>query len=122
VSQFTGKERDTETQNDHFGARFHAINLGRFLHTDPGPFLWTDPQTLNRYAYTRNNPVRLTDPNGKFHGGDHEMMQVNAMLARGFSPKAAEVAATANKEMDTKRDTLRGGRIDYVRLPERYRG
>jgi hypothetical protein len=33
---------------------------------DPGPRDLGDPQTLNRYAYARNNPVNLTDPTGLF--------------------------------------------------------
>lgn len=27
-----------------------------------------DPQSWNRYAYVRNDPVNLTDPSGKFWG------------------------------------------------------
>lgn len=33
----------------------------------PGPLpyaLITNPQSLNKYAYTFNNPLRYTDPNG----------------------------------------------------------
>jgi RHS repeat-associated protein len=110
--KFTGKERDTETQNDYFGARFHESNLGRFTVPDPGPFIWTDPQTLNRYTYTRNNPVRHWDPNGKFQSGDHEMMQVNVMLAVGYSPRAAQVAAAANTQMDNWKNMFSG--VQYL--------
>jgi RHS repeat-associated protein len=42
---FTGKERDSETGNDYFGARYFASTMGRFLSPDPGPFIWRDPQT-----------------------------------------------------------------------------
>jgi RHS repeat-associated protein len=64
--KFTSKERDSETQNDYFGARHHASNLGRFMSADTGPYLWRDPQTLNRYPYTRNNPLRYVDPAGMY--------------------------------------------------------
>ncbi len=30
----TGKERDAETGNNYFGARYHASNLGRFMSPD----------------------------------------------------------------------------------------
>jgi RHS repeat-associated protein len=49
--KFTGKERDTETQNDYFGARYYPNNVGRFLTPDPsnlGVDFWL-PQTWNRY-------------------------------------------------------------------------
>ena len=65
--KFTGKERDSETQNDYFGARFYESNLGRFLSSDPvviTPERFSDPQQLNAYTYVRNSPLRLVDPNG----------------------------------------------------------
>jgi hypothetical protein len=47
-----------------YGARFYDPALGRFLQPDsivPSP---TDPQSLNRYSYVRNNPLNLIDPSG----------------------------------------------------------
>ena len=32
---FTGKERDTESGNDYFGARYYASSMGRWLSPDP---------------------------------------------------------------------------------------
>ena len=58
--------RDSETQNDYFGARFHQSNFGRFMSADPGPIIWTDPQSANRYSYVRNNPLNHKDPTGKY--------------------------------------------------------
>ena len=34
--KFTGKERDTESGNDYFGARYYSSNMGRFMTPDPG--------------------------------------------------------------------------------------
>ena len=62
--KFTGKERDTESGLDNFGARYDASSLGRFMTPDPMGGHLEDPQTLNRYAYVRNNPTNLTDPTG----------------------------------------------------------
>jgi RHS repeat-associated protein len=65
--KFTGKERDAETQNDYFPARFLESNLGRWLSPDPGgvnAVHLDDPQTWNMYAYVRNNPATLNDPTG----------------------------------------------------------
>jgi RHS repeat-associated protein len=62
--KFTGKERDTESGLDNFGARYNASTMGRFMTPDPMGGHLEDPQTLNRYAYVRNNPLSLTDPTG----------------------------------------------------------
>jgi RHS repeat-associated protein len=64
--KFTGKERDSESGLDNFGKRYYASSMGRFSSTDPGPYIWRDPQTLNRYTYTRNNPLRYVDPTGMY--------------------------------------------------------
>jgi len=71
---FTGKERDQESGNDYFGARYYASTMGRFLSPDyvddgldPVPVPWANPenpQTLNLYSYVQNNPLTLTDSDG----------------------------------------------------------
>lgn len=61
---FTGQEYDPETGNYYYGARYYNSALARFIQADPllaGPY---DPQLLNRYSYTRNNPLRYVDPTG----------------------------------------------------------
>jgi RHS repeat-associated protein len=65
--KFTGKERDTESGLDNFGARYDASSMGRFMTPDPlyiEAHRLADPQRLNLYAYARNNPVTLSDPTG----------------------------------------------------------
>ncbi len=69
--KFTGKERDTETGLDYFGARYYASTMGRFLSPDwsakeePVPYAKLDnPQTLNLYAYVGNNPLIHIDADG----------------------------------------------------------
>src|SRR5580698_223161 len=60
-SRCTGKERDSETGLDYFGARYFSSAQGRFRSPDPQYFqkeMLTDPQRFNLYAYTRNNPLR----------------------------------------------------------------
>jgi len=63
---FTGKERDAESGNDYFGARYYASAMGRWLSPD-APFLDqipSNPQTWNLYMYGRNNPLVMVDPTG----------------------------------------------------------
>jgi RHS repeat-associated protein len=68
---FTGKERDTESGNDYFGARYYASSMGRWLSPDwsakedPVPYAKLDnPQTLNLYQYGLNNPLTVVDTDG----------------------------------------------------------
>jgi RHS repeat-associated protein len=64
--KFTDKERDTESGLDYFGARYYSSSAGRFVSVDSGAYVLQDPETLNRYAYTRNNPLKYIDPSGKY--------------------------------------------------------
>jgi RHS repeat-associated protein len=64
--KFTGKERDTESGLDYYGARYFAPNLGRFVTPDqymPSADV-KDPQGWNRYVLARNSPLRFIDPDG----------------------------------------------------------
>ena len=66
-SVFTGKERDTESGLDYFGARYFGSSMGRFMSPDPlfiSPERLYNPQLLNLYAYVGNNPLSRTDPTG----------------------------------------------------------
>jgi RHS repeat-associated protein len=65
--KFTGKERDTESGLDYFGARYYSNAMARFTSVDPkqSSGYSIDPQTWNRYAYVGNNPLRFIDPDGK---------------------------------------------------------
>jgi RHS repeat-associated protein len=69
--KFTGKERDTESGLDNFGARYDSSNLGRFITPDwdakpvTVPYaVLGDPQTLNLYSYVENGPVNRVDADG----------------------------------------------------------
>jgi RHS repeat-associated protein len=69
--EFTGKERDTESGLDNFGARYYGSSLGRFMTPDWSskpqgvPYaVLDDPQSLNLYAYVGNNPLARIDPYG----------------------------------------------------------
>ena len=58
--KFTGKEKDTETGLDYFGARYYDGRIGRWLSPDPIIKPWESP-----YGAFANNPVCLIDPDGR---------------------------------------------------------
>ncbi|MFI2375403.1 RHS repeat-associated core domain-containing protein [Streptomyces sp. NPDC018964] len=64
VRGFVGGVDDSESTGlQHLGAREYDPATGRFISVDP---LLTpgDPQALNAYAYSNNNPVTFSDPDG----------------------------------------------------------
>ena len=89
--KFEGKERDTETNNDDFGARYYTFRLGRWLSADwssvPAPVPYanlTNPQTLNLYAMVSDNPESFADLDG------HACSGLLRNSGSGFCTRATE--------------------------------
>jgi RHS repeat-associated protein len=62
--RFTSYERDAESGNDFAIFRYHISRLGRFNSPDRIAGNGFNPQRLNRYAYSLNDPINLADPTG----------------------------------------------------------
>ncbi len=62
---FTGQEKDLETNLNYYNARYYDSHIRRFTQPDDIIQNVYDPQSLNRYSYVLNNPLRYTDPSGK---------------------------------------------------------
>jgi RHS repeat-associated protein len=62
---FTGKEQDTESNLQYFGARYYDAGAGRWLSVDPLADL--NP-SKNPYHYASNNPISRFDPDGNNDG------------------------------------------------------
>ena len=65
--KFATYTRDGATGLDYADQRYYASTFGRFLTPDPyqasgGP---SDPQTWNRYAYVRGDPMNFYDRSGR---------------------------------------------------------
>jgi len=87
--KFTGKERDSESGLDNFGARYFGSAMGRFVTPDStGYSSLANPQAWNLYAYTLNNPLKYNDPSGHTVECTTNAQQCQAVIA----------AATANAE------------------------
>ena len=63
--KFANMERDSEATHYFDHARNHDFRLGRFTSVDRTGGYATNPQTLNRYSYSRDNPLSYVDPNGR---------------------------------------------------------
>jgi RHS repeat-associated protein len=105
----TGKERDTESGNDYFGARYYASTMGRFLSPDwsaklePVPYAKLDnPQSLNLYSYVLNNPLSAADPDG--HETPEEVAKKNvdnAKISRGTDRYDVKATVVSNGQVFT---------------------
>lgn len=57
---YTGRERDPDTAQLYYRARYYDPQVGRFISEDPIGL----EGGINWYAYVRNNPVNFNDPEG----------------------------------------------------------
>ena len=105
--KFTGKERDTESGLDNFGARYYASTTGRFMSPDWAlrpiavPYAtFGDPQTLNLYTYVENSPLNRIDADG--HAGTQG----------GIGAQSGDACSGVGLVCD--RDAGGGHLVDYV--------
>jgi RHS repeat-associated protein len=88
-------------------ARYYDPQEGRFITPDPVLQSPYDPQTLNRYAYCRNNPLIYTDPSGHsffsdiFHGNplDLALRAINPIAWITSTPMGWSFTAAHPQEM-----------------------
>ncbi len=109
---YTGQEEDAEVDLYNYNARLYAAQIARFISPDTITQDLTDPQTLNRYAYARNNPLAFVDPSGHIFnnivgavigafsayvqsGGDWNAAAAGAVIGFVTSGMASSVSAAA---------------------------
>jgi len=62
---YAGHRRDDESGMFYMKARWYDPGAGRFMSVDPLVRDATNPQSMNPYSYTENNPVNGIDPTGQ---------------------------------------------------------
>ena len=105
--RFTGKERDSETGLDYFGARYYSNGLGRWVSADwsstpvPVPYAdFGDPQSLNLYSYARGLPTSRIDADGHCDWC-HNTIDFVGGVAQGIISSASWGAVGAPKSSDS---------------------
>ncbi|PIR32494.1 MAG: hypothetical protein COV37_19660 [Bdellovibrio sp. CG11_big_fil_rev_8_21_14_0_20_39_38] len=64
---YTSREYESESGLYYYRARYYDSSVGQFIQTDPFRGVLSSPATfMNGYIYTRNNPINLDDPFGRF--------------------------------------------------------
>ena len=116
--KFEGKERDTETNNDDFGARYYSSSFGRWTSPDwfavPAPVPYanlTNPQTLNLYAMVSDNPETFADLDGHFLQAFADAMEEDFMKRRD------EDQENAAKQTQAQNQTLSGPYVADLKSP-----
>jgi RHS repeat-associated protein len=70
--QFQGHKDDSESGLHYNLARYYDPKISRWAAADSVTTPVYDPQSLNKYAYVRNDPVNLVDPDGNQYGAGGE--------------------------------------------------
>ena len=63
---YTGHQRDDESDLTYMQARYYDPVVGRFYSNDPIGFVPDNIHSFGRYTYVNNNPYKYTDPNGEY--------------------------------------------------------
>jgi len=121
---FTGKERDTESGNDYFEARYYSSAMGRFMSPDwsskeePIPYAKLDnPQSLNLYSYVYNNPLSKVDPDGHLGCGFLWLGDCPKTLAPPPPPPAPPALAIAGTPPSNLADAQKAARNNPANQP-----
>lgn len=116
--RYTDKERDEESGLYYHGARYYAPWLCRWTAADPSGI----KDGLNRYQYVRNNPIGLSDADGKEAGNPGNQQgtnTVNGTVYQQYQARQGTWVSASLKQMgyDKKygKDTAFGAYTGMVR-------
>lgn len=118
--QFTGQRNESSFGLMDYNARYSDPYLNRFIQADTLVPDFTNPQSLNRYAYVFNNPLRYMDVTGHYPKEVHyhltRLWVYNAMVTQGtalgydpiFVHRQASVVALQVAEANQAVDAIGG--------------
>jgi RHS repeat-associated protein len=101
VFMYTGKPYDAATGLYYYGARFYDPTTGRFVTEDSNNGMLSDPMSLNRYAYARDNPMKYEDPSGNAF-----VEEVNGLRLSEVTVSPLYVALSLARQEETDTDDL----------------
>ena len=92
---FTGQRLD-DTGMYYYGARYYDPTIGRFISPDTIVQNPANTQSLNRYSYVLNNPLKYNDPSGQVYENDDYWQDVadRALSLLGHDQNPLEEMAT----------------------------
>ena len=96
-------------------SRYYHSALRRFLSEDSVLGSVVVPATLNRFAYTRGNPIGFIDPTGYYDADVHHDLTFNLAVRVGFSRCEAEKIAAADQGVDDDETTSPFASVDARR-------
>ncbi len=113
--RYTGKERDEESGLYYYGARYYSAWLGIWTSCDPKGLI----DSLSLYIYTKSNPIKSIDPDGKQTTKPPSLRLPNtAAEGRSFIQDVrTRIAASPNSPVAFQD---RGVSVVVMRLPEPY--
>jgi RHS repeat-associated protein len=113
--KFVGYERDDETGLDFAQSRYYASIQGRFCSPDSYNIIFekekgrdekeqaqfftnyiSQPQNWNKYTYTLNNPLALTDPDGRRPISSDDVLRLSRLYDEYLRAQKAKDTTLAN--------------------------
>ncbi|HXC43078.1 MAG TPA: RHS repeat-associated core domain-containing protein [Candidatus Dormibacteraeota bacterium] len=139
--KFTGKERDSESNLDNFGARYYTSSIGRFMTPDWAaratavPYAkFGDPQTLNLYSYVENAPVNRADADGHYAGFEYQLSGTGGFdastmefaedsdVGSGVQTTVAQLTAQLNQSTQMQAQNNQQTQANVAKTAEKYNG
>ena len=118
---YTGHEHLDNLGLINMNGRMFDPMLGRFMSPDPVMQSSDESQSLNRYSYVANNPLRYTDPTGNCANGHpagdtfamscYQVMGIDNYMVYGNAFAAAALNAAALDRLTSMAANLRLGQI-----------
>ncbi|HKS30538.1 MAG TPA: RHS repeat-associated core domain-containing protein [Pyrinomonadaceae bacterium] len=115
--KFTNYERDTETNLDYAINRYYSSTQGRFSSPDPYNIILekekgenagdklqillvyiSQPQIWNKYSYSLNNPLTISDPDGRRPLTNEERNNIQKFIQSGIDYANNEISDAKERE------------------------